>query len=87
MKKITFFFFKTISIYSFVQFNIRVMSLNYVSSGCHNDNQKTNLDFLGFQTMTLGYDKNRSMLLKEKKRMVDHGINQVKMYIPVEITL
>ena len=49
--------------------------------------KKTNLNFLGFQIMTLGYDKNRSMLLKEKKRIVDHGIHQVKMYISVEITL
>ena len=48
--------------------------------------QKTNLDFSGFQTMTLSCDKNGSLLVKEKKRMVNHGINQGKMYIFMEIT-
>ena len=42
--------------------------------------KKANLDFSGFQTMTLSCDKNGSMLVKEKKIMVNHGIHLEKMY-------
>ena len=40
--------------------------------------KKANLDFSGFQTMTLSCDKNGSMLVKEKKIMVNHGIHLKK---------
>ena len=36
--------------------------------------------------MTLSCDKNESLLVKEKKRTVNHGIDQGKMYICMEIT-
>ena len=50
--------------------------------------KKRNLDFfLGFQTTILSCDKNGLMLLKEKKRMLNHGIHLGKMYIFVEINL
>ena len=49
--------------------------------------KETNLDFTGFQTMNLSFDKNGSVLFKEKKGMVNHGIHPGKMYIFVEITL
>ena len=39
-----------------------------------------NLDCSGFQTMTLSCDKNGSMLVKEKKIMLNQGIHQGKMH-------
>ena len=70
------------------EFNISVMPLNWLAYGyIAIIRQKTHLDFSGSQTMTLSCDKNGSLLVKEKKIMVNHGINQGKMYIFMEITL
>ena len=49
--------------------------------------KKTNLDFSGFHIMTLSCDKNGSMLVKGKKRMVNRGIHLGEMHIFVEISL
>ena len=48
--------------------------------------KKTNLDFSGFQTITLGCDKNRSILLKKKKNGKPWNPFGKNIYISAEIT-
>ena len=43
--------------------------------------KKTNLDFSGFQTMTLSCDKNGSMLVKEKKNGKPWNLSGKNVYI------
>ena len=48
--------------------------------------KKTNLDFSGFQTITLSCDKNRSILLKKKKNGKPWNPFGKNIYISAEIT-